>query len=69
MILSEATLKAYGQFLGEITAPSPRAARMIQQRRELCQRLTTIAADMDLAGNNDAAIIRQAIAMLGGANE
>ena len=66
MLLNNATLTAYGKFVGELTAPSPRAARLKQQRRELCQKLNTIAADMDLSGNNDAQYIRQAIAMLGG---
>jgi hypothetical protein len=61
------TLSAYGKFLGEITAPTPRSAQMAKQRRQLCQRLNTIAADMDLSGNNDAQYIRQAVAMLGGA--
>lgn len=67
MILNNATLNAYGRFLAEITAPTPRAARLQEQRRELCRKLTTIAADMDLSGNNDAQYIRQAVAMLGGA--
>jgi hypothetical protein len=60
------TLNTYGKFLGEITAPTPRSAQMAKQRRELCQRLNTIAADMDLSGNNDAQYLRQAVAMLGG---
>jgi uncharacterized protein GlcG (DUF336 family) len=69
MTLNNATLKAYGAFLSELTAPSPRAAQMVKQRQELCRRLATIAVDMDLSGNNDATIIRQAITMLGGADE
>ena len=67
MILNNATLNAYGRFLAEITAPTPRAARLQEQRRALCRKLNTIAADMDLSGNNDAEYIRAAITMLGGA--
>lgn len=66
MILNS-TLKAYGQFLDQLTTPAGKLSKAATERRLLARRLKNIAADLSLEGRDaEMKVIYEAIDALGG---
>ena len=66
MILNS-TMKAYGQFLDELTAPRGRLSKEGQYRRQLARRIKNIACDLSLEGRDaEANVLYEVVDALGG---
>jgi hypothetical protein len=63
----DSTLKAYGQFLDQITAPRGKISKEAQRRKELAKRIYSIAADLSLEGRQgEANVLYEVVEALGG---
>jgi N-glycosylase/DNA lyase len=67
MILNT-TMKAYGQFLDQLTAPRGTISKQAQYRQQLARRIKNIATDLSLEGRDaDANVLYEVVDALGGA--
>jgi hypothetical protein len=66
MILNT-TMKAYGQFLDQLTAPRGTMSKQAQYRQQLARRIKNIATDLSLEGRDaDANVLYEVVDALGG---
>ncbi len=66
MILNS-TLKAYGQFLDQLTTPRGKPSKAAQERQLLARRIKNIAVDLSLEGRDaDANVLYEVVDALGG---
>jgi hypothetical protein len=66
MILNS-TLKAYGQFLDQLTTPRGKLSKAAQERQLLARRIKNIAVDLSLEGRDaDANVLYEVVDALGG---
>ena len=66
MILNS-TLKAYGQFLDQLTTPRSKLSKAAQERQLLARRIKNIAVDLSLEGRDaDANVLYEVVDALGG---
>jgi N-glycosylase/DNA lyase len=66
-MLLNSTMKAYGQFLDELTAPRGKS-KQAQYRQQLARRIKNIAVDLSLEGrDSDANVLYEVVDALGGA--
>jgi hypothetical protein len=61
------TMKAYGQFLDQLTAPRGTISKQAQYRQQLARRIKNIATDLSLEGRDaDANVLYEVVDALGG---
>jgi len=66
MILNT-TMKAYGQFLDQLTAQRYTVSRQAEYRQQLARRIKNIATDLSLEGRDaDANVLYEVVDALGG---